>query len=74
MLNSDMKETRIFKNHTGKKIIANSFEMNFSIKDEKFDGLLAMGVMPHVENDDFVLQNMRTLIRTGGRVFMVQTI
>jgi len=33
-----------------------------------------MGVMPHVENDDFVLQNMRTLIRTGGRVFMVQTI
>ncbi len=41
-----------------------------SIKDGKFDGLLAMGVMPHVENDEFILENMRTLIRPGGRVFI----
>lgn len=36
----------------------------------RFDGLLAMGVMPHVENDDFVLANMSTLLKPGGTVFV----
>lgn len=36
----------------------------------KFDALLAMGVMPHIANDRFVLQNMKTLVRPGGRVFI----
>lgn len=35
-----------------------------------FDGLMAMGVMPHVENDDMVLENMSTLVRPGGSVFI----
>src|SRR5208337_772115 len=35
-----------------------------------FDGLMAMGVMPHVENDDMVLENMATLVRPGGSVFI----
>ena len=35
-----------------------------------FDGLMAMGVMPHVENDDAVLDNMASLVRPGGTVFI----
>lgn len=37
---------------------------------EKFDGLMAMGVMPHVENDAKVIQNMAALVRPGGSVFI----
>jgi SAM-dependent methyltransferase len=40
------------------------------VRDGQFDGLMAMGVMPHVENDDAVLQNMSTLVRPGGSVFI----
>lgn len=39
-------------------------------KDGLFDGLMAMGVMPHVANDDMVLKNMAALVRPGGRVFI----
>lgn len=42
----------------------------YALKDGPFDGLMAMGVMPHVENDDLVLENMSTLIRPGGSVFI----
>lgn len=41
-----------------------------ALKDGQFDGLMAMGVMPHIENDDMVLENMATLIRPGGSVFI----
>lgn len=40
------------------------------LKDGPFDGLMAMGVMPHVHNDAFVLDNMRTLVKPGGTVFI----
>jgi 2-polyprenyl-3-methyl-5-hydroxy-6-metoxy-1,4-benzoquinol methylase len=40
------------------------------LKEGIFDGLMAMGVMPHVENDDMVLENMSTLVRPGGSVFI----
>ena len=36
----------------------------------QFDGLMAMGVMPHVADDDVVLRNIRRLIRPGGSVFI----
>ncbi len=41
-----------------------------ALKDGRFDGLMAMGVMPHVENDDMVLDNMAALVRPGGSVFI----
>lgn len=41
-----------------------------ALKGGQFDGLMAMGVMPHVENDDMVLSNMATLVRPGGSVFI----
>jgi 2-polyprenyl-3-methyl-5-hydroxy-6-metoxy-1,4-benzoquinol methylase len=40
------------------------------LKHGPFDGLMAMGVMPHVENDDLVIGNMATLVRPGGSVFI----
>lgn len=39
-------------------------------KDGPFDGLMAMGVMPHITNDDMVLKNMSVLVRPGGSVFI----
>jgi len=41
-----------------------------ALKEGQFDGLMAMGVMPHVENDDLVLDNISSLIRPGGTVFI----
>ena len=35
-----------------------------------YDGLIAMGVMPHVEDDGIVLDNMGALVRPGGSVFI----
>ena len=35
-----------------------------------FDGVIAMGVMPHVESDKDVLENITKLVQPGGRVFI----
>lgn len=40
------------------------------LKNGQFDGLLAMGVLPHVQNDEFVLTNMKNIVKPGGRVFI----
>ena len=40
------------------------------LHDMKFDGLIAMGVMPHVNNDDEVLKNMASLVKSKGHVFI----
>lgn len=40
------------------------------LKDGQFDAMLAMGVMPHVRNEEFVLTNMKNLVKPGGRVFI----
>ena len=36
----------------------------------QFDALLAMGVLPHVQNEEFVLKNMKNLVKPNGRVFI----
>ena len=43
---------------------------NHVLHNGKFDGLLAMGVMPHVHNDEFVLSNMKNMVKPGGKVFI----
>jgi 2-polyprenyl-3-methyl-5-hydroxy-6-metoxy-1,4-benzoquinol methylase len=35
-----------------------------------YDGLMAMGVMPHVENDEQVLKNMAAIVKKGGTLFI----
>ncbi len=39
-------------------------------KLSKFDGIVAMGVMPHVVDDVRALKNMKDMVRPGGRVFI----
>ena len=41
-----------------------------ALKDGLFDGVMAMGVMPHVSNDDLVLKNISAMVRPGGSVFI----
>ena len=41
-----------------------------ALKDGRFEGLVAMGVMPHVEHDDGVLQNLAELVSQEGTVFV----
>jgi SAM-dependent methyltransferase len=36
----------------------------------QFDALLAMGVLPHVQNEEYVLKNMKNLVKPNGRVFI----
>jgi len=38
--------------------------------NKQFDGLMAMGVMPHVEDDRAALNNMAALVRPGGSLFI----
>jgi 2-polyprenyl-3-methyl-5-hydroxy-6-metoxy-1,4-benzoquinol methylase len=40
------------------------------LRNGKFDGLLAMGVLPHVKNDEYVLNNMKSMVNEGGKVFI----
>jgi 2-polyprenyl-3-methyl-5-hydroxy-6-metoxy-1,4-benzoquinol methylase len=40
------------------------------LEGKQFDALIALGVMPHVMNDDCVLDNMASLVRTGGTVYI----
>jgi len=41
-----------------------------ALREGAFDGSMAMGVMPHVENDDLVMENIASLVRSGGSVFV----
>jgi 2-polyprenyl-3-methyl-5-hydroxy-6-metoxy-1,4-benzoquinol methylase len=40
------------------------------LKAGAFDGLIAMGVMPHIQNDHQVIKNMGALVKPGGSVFI----
>ncbi len=40
------------------------------LRNGQFDGLIAMGVMPHVKNDVQVIRNMKSMVRTEGKVFI----
>ena len=40
------------------------------LKAGQFDALLAMGVLPHVRNEEFVLKSMKNLVKPNGRVFI----
>ncbi len=35
-----------------------------------YDGLMAMGVMPHVQNDNLAISNMASFVKPGGTVFI----
>ncbi len=41
------------------------------MNDGPFDGLVAMGVLQHMEKDEYVLSNMASLLKSGGRAFIM---
>ncbi len=41
------------------------------MSDGAFDGLVAMGVLQHMEKDEHVLKNMASLLKSGGRTFIM---
>ena len=41
------------------------------LNDGPFDGLVAMGVLQHMEKDEYVLNNMASLLKSGGRAFIM---
>ena len=40
------------------------------LPDDGFDGVVANGVMPHIESEQTVLENITALLHPGGRVFI----
>lgn len=50
--------------------VSNAVELANSIMIEPSDAIIALGVMPHVEKDVLALQNMRTLVKTGGKILV----
>lgn len=40
------------------------------ISNKKFDVILAMGVMPHIQKDDFVISNMSKLLKHNGKIYV----
>jgi 2-polyprenyl-3-methyl-5-hydroxy-6-metoxy-1,4-benzoquinol methylase len=65
MRENGMDEARIFWGD-----VQDSITYAQALGSGRFDGLMAMGVMPHVANDDLVLTNMKALVRPGGSVFV----
>lgn len=50
--------------------IQNPISYSSLLKNGQYDALLAMGVMPHVRNDEESLINMKTMVKPGGSVFI----
>jgi len=50
--------------------IQNSKTYSEILSDKKFESLIAMGVMPHVENDSVALENISSLVKSGGTIFI----
>jgi 2-polyprenyl-3-methyl-5-hydroxy-6-metoxy-1,4-benzoquinol methylase len=40
------------------------------LRDGRFDAVIAAGVLPHVKNDERFLENLKMLVRPGGKVFI----
>lgn len=65
-----MKENNMPQEHIFWGDIQDPTTYVHALKEGRFDGLMAMGVMPHIENDNMVLENMSALVRPGGTVFV----
>jgi 2-polyprenyl-3-methyl-5-hydroxy-6-metoxy-1,4-benzoquinol methylase len=65
-----MRENGMDPSHIFEGDIQDPISYAGALTDGRFDALMAMGVMPHIQNDDMVLDNMATLVRPGGRVFI----
>ncbi len=60
-----------FNNISVCKLDLNCEEDYESIGYGKFDSIIAINVLEHVENDDFALQRLYDMLRKGGRLFLL---
>ncbi len=65
-----MKKNNLDPNHIFWGDIQDPVTYSHAVSEGLYDGLIAMGVMPHVRNDDMVIQNMAAMVRPGGTVFI----
>ncbi len=66
----NMKKAGLNSDHIFHADIQDPISYCHCLKDGLFDGLIAMGVMPHVENDEMVLKNMMYCIKPEGKLFV----
>ncbi|MBU3635535.1 methyltransferase domain-containing protein [Polynucleobacter sp. es-GGE-1] len=50
--------------------IQDSMSYTHLMRGGQYDALVAMGVMPHVRNDELCLKNMASMVKPGGSVFI----
>ena len=66
----NMQENGQNPDHIFQGDIQDPISYTHALQEGLFDGLMAMGVMPHVENEEVVLSNMASLVKPGGSVFI----
>lgn len=65
-----LKESGVEKPKVWRADICNAVELAQAMMGQPADAVVALGVMPHVEKDLLALQNMRTLVRRGGKLLI----
>lgn len=45
-------------------------QKNNTIKKQKYDAILALGVFPHIKNEKIALKNLRNLLNNNGKAFI----
>lgn len=50
--------------------IENSISLAPQLAGGKYDALVALGVMPHVKKDGLALDNMRAIVKSGGKLYI----
>ncbi len=50
--------------------VQDSVTYSHAVKGGAFDSVVAMGVMPHVQNDDLVIGNIAAILKPGGQAFI----
>lgn len=65
---------KYLKKKFGKKVMvgyADIEKAKYFFKNESFDSIVCMNVLEHIENDDAALKNMFSLLKKGGRLFLL---
>jgi len=50
--------------------IENGISISRQLAGGKYDAMMALGVMPHVKKDHLALDNMRMMVKTGGKLYI----
>lgn len=68
--NATLREAGISEPRIWRADICNAVELAPAMMAEPSDALVVLGVMPHVEKEALALRNMRTLVKSGGKLLI----